>query len=190
MRMAVALYVMGISTPKVHPEFPPRAGTLTDTTACAMTETYQVVPGLAISGHLFEPDDFESLAMDAIVDLEEWGYSWVPAVGAGKLFVSFPIDDGDEVDPRVPAVARFVADLVIAGQRVLVHCTQGLNRAGLVAARALMDLGYPAADAIRVVRARRGVEEEGFGALGNESFVAWLRQQDVAGEDERPYWAR
>jgi hypothetical protein len=29
MRMAVALYVTGISTPKVHPEFPPLLGTLT-----------------------------------------------------------------------------------------------------------------------------------------------------------------
>jgi len=29
MRMAVALYVTGISTPEVHPEFPPRPGTLT-----------------------------------------------------------------------------------------------------------------------------------------------------------------
>jgi hypothetical protein len=31
MRMAVALYVTGISTPEVHPEFPPRCGTLTNT---------------------------------------------------------------------------------------------------------------------------------------------------------------
>jgi hypothetical protein len=29
MRMAVALYVTGISTPEVHPEFPPLLGTLT-----------------------------------------------------------------------------------------------------------------------------------------------------------------
>jgi hypothetical protein len=29
LRMAVALYVTGISTPEVHPEFPPLLGTLT-----------------------------------------------------------------------------------------------------------------------------------------------------------------
>jgi hypothetical protein len=29
LRMAVAFYVTGISTPEVHPEFPPRPGTLT-----------------------------------------------------------------------------------------------------------------------------------------------------------------
>jgi len=28
MRMAVAFYVTGISTPEVHPEFPPLLGTL------------------------------------------------------------------------------------------------------------------------------------------------------------------
>jgi hypothetical protein len=31
--MAVALYVTGISTPEVHPEFPPRPGTLTNLNA-------------------------------------------------------------------------------------------------------------------------------------------------------------
>jgi hypothetical protein len=30
LRMAVAIYVTGISTPEVHPEFPPLLGTLTD----------------------------------------------------------------------------------------------------------------------------------------------------------------
>jgi hypothetical protein len=29
LRMAVAIYVTGISTPEVHPEFPPLLGTLT-----------------------------------------------------------------------------------------------------------------------------------------------------------------
>jgi hypothetical protein len=37
MRMAVALYVTGISTPEVHPEFPPRCGTLTRFGATGLT---------------------------------------------------------------------------------------------------------------------------------------------------------
>jgi protein-tyrosine phosphatase len=144
-----------------------------------VTQIFEVVPGLALSGHLFEPDDFASLGVDAIVDLEHRGYSHVPAVEAGTLYVSFPIEDDEIVDPRVPVVARFVADLVQGGQRVLVHCTQGFNRAGVVVARALMEMGMSAQDAIGLVRSRRGLDEEGFGALGNEDFVRWLGEQEL-----------
>jgi len=70
-------------------------------------------------------------------------------------------------------VGRFVARLVEDGKRVLVHCTQGLNRSGLVVACALTYLGHEPADAIDLVRRKRGVDD-GFGALGNEAFVDWL----------------
>jgi len=37
LRMAVAIYVTGISTPEVHPEFPPLLGTLTEGAADEQT---------------------------------------------------------------------------------------------------------------------------------------------------------
>jgi protein-tyrosine phosphatase len=73
----------------------------------------------------------------------------------------------------VREVARFVANLVSTGNRVLVQCVQGLNRSAMVLARALMFLGESPERAIRLIRYKRG-QDEGFGALGNESFVQWI----------------
>jgi protein-tyrosine phosphatase len=141
-------------------------------------EIFEVLPGLLLSKALVEPDDFASLGVDAIVALDDWEYTWSPPVPENHLYVHFPIDDADAVDPKTREVARLVADLVTTGYRVLVHCVQGLNRSGMVVARALMFLGYGAEEAIALVRQRRGVDE-GFGALGNEWFVAWLSSEEA-----------
>lgn len=80
---------------------------------------------------------------------------------------------------RVLEVAAFVAALVKSGRRVLVHCTEGLNRSGVVAARALMMMGLTAGEAIDLVRRQRGPSVDGFPALGNQAFVDWLHREDV-----------
>jgi protein-tyrosine phosphatase len=147
-------------------------------------QIFEVLPGLFLSKRLVEPEDFASLGVDAIVALDDWENTWSPPVPENHLYVHFPIDDGDTVDPKTREVARLVAGLVTTGQRVLVHCVQGLNRSGVVVARALMFLGYGAAEAIALVRVRRGLDE-GFGALGNERFVAWLLSEE-AGSHEEP----
>lgn len=73
------------------------------------------------------------------------------------------------------AAARLVADRLAAGERVLVHCWGGRNRSGVVSARALMMTeGLTAHDAVLRVRAARR------SALGNEHFVAWLREREAA----------
>jgi protein-tyrosine phosphatase len=141
-------------------------------------QIFEVVPGLSIATRLDASTEFGTLDVDAIVDLEDWEDAWVPPVPLGRLFVSFPIDDGDEVDPKVRDVAAFIASLVTSGRRVLVHCTEGLNRSGLVAARALMGMGINASDAIDLVRGKRGPSVDGFPALGNPAFVEWLHEED------------
>ena len=101
-----------------------------------------------------------------------------PLVPLGKVFVSFPMEDEDDVDPMVRDVAAFVAALVGSGRKVLVHCTEGLNRSGVVIARALMEMGRSAPEAIELVRRGRGPSVDGFPALGNEAFIAWLKAED------------
>jgi protein-tyrosine phosphatase len=140
-------------------------------------EAFEVIPGLLLSKRLVEPDGFASLGVDAIVALQDWEYTWSPPVPENSLYVHFPIEDADTVDPKTRLVARLVADLIRDRNRVLVHCVQGLNRSGVVVARALMFLGHGAAEAIDTVRLRRGLDE-GFGALGNERFVAWLLSEE------------
>jgi protein-tyrosine phosphatase len=78
------------------------------------------------------------------------------------------------IDPataaRVDEVAGRVADAVRDGRRVLVRCSGGLNRSGLVAASALVELGRTPDEAISLVREARGPW-----ALTNPGFVAHLR---------------
>ena len=144
-------------------------------------ETFEVLPGLFLSKKLVEPHDFASLGVDAIVALDQWENTWSPPVPENHLYVHDPIDDGDAVDPKTREVARLVAGLVQDGHRVLVHCVQGLNRSGMVIARALMFMGYGVEEAIDVVRRSRGLDE-GFGALGNPSLVEWLVSEGSGGD--------
>ena len=107
----------------------------------------------------------------------------------GGLRMHVPIWDDEMVDPTgVRTAARTVAERVTAGKRVLVHCSAGLNRSGVVSARALMFMGVPVAEAIAKVRSARGPY-----ALSNPDFVAWLHEEaaadvpdDAAERPERP----
>ena len=91
----------------------------------------------------------------------------------GGLWLHVPIWDGEMENPAgVRDAARTVADRVTVGRRVLVHCWAGLNRSGVVSARALMFMGVPVTDAIARVRAARGAL-----ALSNEAFVRWLYEE-------------
>jgi protein-tyrosine phosphatase len=73
--------------------------------------------------------------------------------------------DMSVVDP----VARWVNDCRETGP-VLVQCAAGLNRSGLVVARALTLGGMTAEQAITLIRARRSPA-----CLRNEAFEGWLR---------------
>src|SRR5689334_7280524 len=69
------------------------------------------------------------------------------------------------------------AEYASLGVDAMVHCTEGLNRSGLVVAKTLMDMGRTANEAIKLVRDRRGPTDDGFEALCNEHFVEWLLRQ-------------
>jgi hypothetical protein len=142
-------------------------------------EVFEVVPGLFISTRLAQDVEYGMLGVDVIVDFEEWEYAWVPSVPLGKMFVSFPMEDDNAVDPKVRDIAAFVASLVRSERKVLVHCTEGLNRSGVVVARALMEMGHSASEAINLVRRRRGPSVDGFPALGNPGFVDWLHAEEA-----------
>jgi protein-tyrosine phosphatase len=140
-------------------------------------QVFEVIPGLFIATRLETSTKYATLDVDSIVDLEDWEAAWAPSVPPGRLYVSLPMDDGDEVDPKVRELAAFVASLVASGRRVLVHRTEGLNRSGVVVARALMEMGMTASDAIDLVRRRRGPSVDGFPALGNQAFVDRLQRE-------------
>ncbi|WP_285697434.1 hypothetical protein [Actinomadura sp. NBRC 104412] len=74
----------------------------------------------------------------------------------------------DQIE-SICALAESAATAVGAGRRVLVRCHSGYNRSGLVAAQALINLGYGTDDAIFLIRYRRSKW-----ALNNPLFVDYL----------------
>ncbi len=87
-----------------------------------MMQVFEVVPGLFIATRLESSTEYATLEVDTIVDLEDWEMAWVPPVPLARLYVSFPMDDGDEVDPErtsTGVVHRLVGDPWTTGARPL-----------------------------------------------------------------------
>jgi len=76
----------------------------------------------------------------------------------GVRFISFSIPDRG-VPPSTPAAVSLIAaisDALESGQKVAVHCRQGLGRSGLIAAGVLASAGIDPDRAIEVVSSARG----------------------------------
>lgn len=129
----------------------------------------EVIPGLAQADTTWTPGELlDEHGFDAVFDL----CGWPRDEGMeDRPYVFFQIDDV----PRIPDPAAIddlgaaVASLLRAGRRVAVNCAAGLNRSGLIVGRALIELGYPPAEAIRLVREARGPW-----ALSNIEFARYL----------------
>ena len=91
----------------------------------------------------------------------------------GLVYLKAPLVDGEDIP--APALtlrlAGLVAGLIDDGYRVLVHCTFGRNRSGLMASLIVREvLGLSGAEAMAHVQERRR------GTVNNEDFAAWLRE--------------
>lgn len=117
------------------------------------------------------PDDFRY-----VVSLYPWEKY---ALGPQTTRWEYPMyDDLDEDTDQVDEIAARVNELRASG-KTLVHCQAGLNRSGLVAARALMLEGASAANAIGLLRERRDPM-----VLCNPAFEHWLKVSEI--EDRVP----
>lgn len=95
--------------------------------------------------------------------------------GLGPDTVEHKVLLNDSRSQSMEHIEQFAAEVVEAldGGPTLVHCQAGLNRSGLITARALMLWrGYSAAEAINVVRRRSPV------CLCNQTFTNWLHGHD------------
>ena len=78
---------------------------------------------------------------------------------AGLHFRSFPIPDRG-IPGSTVKMLRFLADVtseLASGGNVAIHCRQGVGRAGMVAAAALITSGASARDAADIVGRARGI---------------------------------
>lgn len=109
---------------------------------------------------------------------------WPDPFGAGVYIRHVLSDSDNELDDedtaeRTRAVASFIAGALTMGWRVHVHCTMGLNRSGVVVARALMYLGMTSDDAIALIREHRKARGSfNLPALFNRHFERWLLSED------------
>lgn len=79
--------------------------------------------------------------------------------GANDIqFLSFPIPDRGvpSVNEAVAELLTKLAERLTSGKNVAIHCRQGIGRAALMAASALVRLGLDPAAAVLRVRAARG----------------------------------
>ncbi len=130
----------------------------------------EVLPGLWWSGL---PDDWEALRgrVDAVLDLSDPG----PGPSSDDLgeltYVKAPLEDGETLPEPVllDHLTGLVVDLVRQGRRVLVHCTFGKNRSGLVMALVVREVlgcdGPTALERVRAVRPR---------AVNNDALAEWV----------------
>lgn len=131
--------------------------------------------GIDIVVSLLEPEE----AVDLELEQEK-----VLSKASGIEFVSFPI-----VDRAVPAPGadihgflREIGSQLCRGQSAVVHCRQGIGRAGLIAAALLIEQGLNPEQAIqRVSAARRApVPETLVQRVWIESFAAALAANPTA----------
>jgi protein-tyrosine phosphatase len=114
--------------------------------------------------------------LSAVIDLEAGLDEGIPAHPNQLIYVYFPFKDDDVPTlAKLHAVAKLGAALIEAGERVLVHCQMGLNRSALVAGLVLVYSGLSGEDAVARLQERRP------GALYNETFAAYLREQPSGG---------
>jgi hypothetical protein len=139
----------------------------------------EVAPGLFQGGHDVRSQSETACVVDDQFDLvvslaTREGYG--PAEGVEHVVLRLADAAIDlATAARVEEVAERVADAVRDDRRVLVRCSGGLNRSGLVVASALVRLGRTPDEAIASVRAARGPW-----ALTNPGFVVHLLGLDAA----------
>jgi hypothetical protein len=133
----------------------------------------EVVPGLFMGGHDVRAQSPRACVVtdefDLVVSLTaREGYGPSPGVEHVVARLADAVLDAPSV-ARVRELGELIAEAVLDGKRVLVRCSGGLNRSGVVVAETLVQLGRTPDEAVSAVRGARGAW-----ALTNPGFVDYL----------------
>ena len=138
-------------------------------------EIVEIVPGLFQSSSIRWPWDkskVKALGINVVIDLQGRFDTSMPWL---KAYLYWPIKD----EPYLPNL-QVLDDVATWGMRmwqmrawdanwkVLVHCTAGYNRSGLVNATILHKHGISGLEALRIIRQARP------GALSNQTFKDYV----------------
>lgn len=61
----------------------------------------------------------------------------------------------ERFDKQWTAAAPSLCSLLRKGKRIVIHCKEGIGRAGLIATRLLVELGVPVEEAMRIIKKAR-----------------------------------
>jgi hypothetical protein len=127
----------------------------------------EVIPGLVQASAAHSPAEMLSM-FDVLIDVggrDRWEGDPDPR------YSFHPLDDVPFIvdAEMIHSVGERIASLVREGKHVAVNCLSGVNRSGLLIARALLELGYSPEEAIEAVRTARGPM-----ALSNQHFLRFL----------------
>ena len=130
----------------------------------------EVVSGLFQASCTLSLDELYGHGFEAVFDLGGWNRGGC-GDGCTCPYAFYLIDDVPWI-PNPGAIDALAARVVAAlgdGKRVVVNCSAGLNRSGLLVARSLIVLGNTPERAIELVRRARGPH-----ALSNVGFTRYL----------------
>lgn len=119
----------------------------------------------------------DDLHIGGIIDLED-GLDNIQLSKLANWYLCWPITDSIIVFPDenfLKSISKFAYDRIKLGEKVLVHCSFGNNRSGLVVACILIWSGMNGEEAIEIVQSKNP------NALSNIAFYNWLKKQ-------RPYF--
>jgi protein-tyrosine phosphatase len=99
----------------------------------------------------------------------------------GLAFLSLPIPDREvpASESEVTGMLARLHGILASGGNAVIHCRQGVGRAGLLASCMLVFEGWPAREAIRAVSEARGVE-----VPETPDQLAWVLNYRVATADK------
>ena len=130
-------------------------------------EVWKIKEGLYQSSKIDDLEVFESYKFNAVIDLEG-GFDDIPKENV--LYVYFRFYDAPWLPnlKRLKTVASIGSSLWRDGDRVLVHCSRGINRSSLVNGLILKNNGYTGMEAVKIITTARP------GALLNPVFRFYL----------------
>lgn len=147
----------------------------------------EIVPGLWVGGHvfLFAEPQFDYLDRTSTEMLDEAGFEvvaslyWqmhsIPSPSVRHLMLGIPdarLDKG-QIN-AIKFLAHEVACEVSAGRKTLVRCYAGMNRSGLVAALALIEMGHDPLTVVDLIRSKRSRNN-----LVNPEFIKIIESRAV-----------
>ncbi len=130
-------------------------------------EVWKIKEGLYQSSKIDDLEVFESYKFDAVIDLEG-GFDDIPK--GNLLYVYFRFYDAPWLPnlKRLKTVVSIGSSLWRAEDRVLVHCSRGINRSSLVNGMILNMNGFSGKEVVKIITTARP------GALLNPIFRLYL----------------